>query len=43
MEIEDVEEEEDIQDIAEKEEAQPQKEAPKDTDVTENALPIPFP
>ena len=43
MEIEDVEEEDDIQDITEKEEAQPQEEAPKGTDTTENTTPIPFP
>ena len=42
VEIEDVEEEEDIQDIAE-EEVQPQEEAPKGANTTENATPIPFP
>ena len=43
VEIEDVEEEEDIQDIAEEEMAQPQEEAPKGTGTTENTTPIPFP
>ena len=42
MEVEDAEEEEDIQDMVEEEKAQPQKEAPKDIDAAENALPIPF-
>ena len=43
VEVEDTEEEEDIQDMVEEEEAQPQKEAQKDADTAENVLPIPFP